>query len=164
MHDNGRYRCQRGWRGSVRLSVPGLLTVSRGTDGRMDARHRQLGGTFFTRRPRQPTNTHYKAANIENEYSGAALFMGGPAIGGESKVGCRALRGTVFFISILSAPAEFLTITARTRNMCVTLLPAHAMCMSTPARTCKTYLWLHNKRDALILCLLLSRRRKHIIL
>ena len=27
---------------------------------------------FLTRRPRQHTNTRYKAANIENEYSGAA--------------------------------------------------------------------------------------------
>ena len=48
----------------------------------------------------------------------------------------RPLCGTVFFI--LPTPAEFLTITARTRNMCVTLPPAPAMCMSTPARTCKT--------------------------
>ena len=50
----------------------------------------------------------------------------------------RALHGTVFFIPLLPAPAEFLTITARTRNVCVTLPPAPAMCMSTPARTCKT--------------------------
>ena len=56
---------------------------------------RQLGGrtdeqTLITvsQGARQPTNTRYKAANIENEYSGAALFTGGPAIGGESKVGC----------------------------------------------------------------------------
>ena len=41
-------------------------TVSWGTDRRTDAR--QQGGAFFTRRPRQPTNTRYKAANIENEY------------------------------------------------------------------------------------------------
>ena len=50
----------------------------------------------------------------------------------------RALRGSVFFIPLLPAPAEFLTITARARNVCVTLPPAPAMCMSTPARTCKT--------------------------
>jgi hypothetical protein len=50
----------------------------------------------------------------------------------------RDLRGTVFFIPLLPAPADFLTITARARNVCVTLPPAPAMCMSTPARTCKT--------------------------
>ena len=50
----------------------------------------------------------------------------------------RALCGTVFFIPLLPAPTEFLTITACTRNTCVTLPPAPAMCMSTPACTCKT--------------------------
>ncbi|MDG2580677.1 hypothetical protein P7L97_24095 [Vibrio parahaemolyticus] len=50
----------------------------------------------------------------------------------------RALRGTVFFNPLLPAPAEFLTITARNRNVCITLPPAPAMCMSTPACTHKT--------------------------
>ena len=32
-------------------------------------------GRFFTRRPPQPTNTHYKAANIDNDNSGAELAV-----------------------------------------------------------------------------------------
>ena len=36
----------------------------------------------------------------------------------------RALRGTVIFIPLLLAPAEFLAVTARNCNMCVTLPPA----------------------------------------
>ena len=50
----------------------------------------------------------------------------------------RAPRGAVFFVPLRPAPAEFLTITARTRNVCVTLPPAPAMCMPTPIHTCKT--------------------------
>ena len=62
-----------------------------------------------------------------------------------------------------AAPAGFLTITARTRNVCVTVPPAPAVFMSTPARTRKYSdgLCPHNNRDPLILCLLPSRREKH---
>ena len=45
---------------------------SSSTGGWTDARQ---AGASFTTRPRQPTNTHYKAANIENEYSGADLVV-----------------------------------------------------------------------------------------
>ena len=75
----------------------------------------------------------------------------------------RALRGTVFLIPLPPAPTGFLTITARTRNVCVTVPPAPAVFMSTPARTRKysDSLCPHNNRDPLILCLLPSRREKH---
>ena len=52
------------------------------------------------------------------------------------------------------APAEFLTITARTRKVYV---------HSRPHLQNSENLCPHNNRE-LILCLLLSRRRKHIIL
>ena len=43
----------------------------------MDAHYRQPGGgdAFLARTPRQPTNTRYKATNIENEYSGTELAV-----------------------------------------------------------------------------------------
>jgi len=75
----------------------------------------------------------------------------------------RALRGTVSFILLLAAPAEFLTIIARTRNFCVTFPLAPAMCMTTAARIRKTLGIYARTINALILCLLPSLRRKHLI-
>lgn len=58
------------------------------------------------------------------------------------------LLGTVFFIPLLPAPAEFLTISAHTYRVCVTHLQKSEILLP------------HSNRDVLILCLLPSCRRK----
>ena len=59
----------RGGPSSVRPPAPRRQPGDRRTNARSST---SAGGVLFlTRRPRQPTNTCYKADNIENEYSGA---------------------------------------------------------------------------------------------
>ena len=63
------------------------------------------------------------------------------------------------------APTEFLIITARNRNVCVTLLPAPAVCMTTPTHIRKTQrISAHTIMEMHWFCLLPPCRRKRVIL